>query len=234
MAKVKIGKPPAGLSGDALLSWLDDQYEEAYEKQLYDHREARRKAEAKVEELTAQSAEMAKQVPGADSVVLKGKDAEKWAELSKVDLAALQAKAAEGERITRRAFLTEAAVASGFNPKTFAELVELRGLRVEAREADGKKAYVVVTKVGDAAKDVDVATHFKTAEADWLPALAVAGRQQPPGTPPAGRLPTNPPPPNGTDPQRAVLLKAQAEAARHQNVVARVFNPPTTNAGGKD
>jgi hypothetical protein len=233
MAKVKIGKPPAGLAGEQLLSWIDDQYEDAYEKQLFEHREARRKAEATVETLTAEMADLRKQVPTDGAVLLQGKDAEKWAELQKVDLAGLRAAALEGERVTRQAFLREVAEAVGYNPKTFTELVELRNVKIEAKEADGKKAYVVAVETDGKVAEVSVAEHFEAAFTDWLPALTPpTGNAARPafGSPPTGRLPSAPPRSRPADIQQAVLERAQAEATRSRSVLARSLVP---DEGGK-
>jgi hypothetical protein len=228
MAKVKIGKPPAGLTGEQLLAWVDDQYEDAYEKQLFDHREARRKAEAAVETAQAEMEELRKQLPDEGAVLLKGEDAEKWAELQKVDLNDLRTKALAGERIARQAFLHEVAEAAGFNPKTFTELVELRKVKVEAREVDGKTTYVVATEKDGKAEEVDVAAHFQTAFADWLPALTppTSGATRPPlGTLPTGRLPSAPPRGKPGDVQQAMVARAQAEAQRSKSVLARALVP---------
>jgi hypothetical protein len=75
MPKVKVGKPPAGLQCDQLHVWYQDAFEDAYEKALFDYREARR--QAKVETVAAKVEELKKQLPGDDGVVLKGKDAER-------------------------------------------------------------------------------------------------------------------------------------------------------------
>jgi hypothetical protein len=231
MAKVKIGKPPAGLTGEQLLAWVDDQYEDAYEKQLFEHREARRKAEAAVETVQAEMAELRKQIPDEGAVLLKGKDADKWAELQKIDLDTLRKQAAEGERITRAAFLHEAAAAAGFNPKTFAELVELRHVKVAAKEADGKTAYVVEVEQDGKTTEVDLAKHFETAFADWLPALTPAAGTLPAfGTLPTGRLRSDPPRGKPADIQQEFLQRRNAEAMRSQSVLARALVPQD---GGK-
>ena len=233
MAKVKIGKPPSGLANEQLQSWFEDQFEDAYEKQLFEHREGRRVAEAAVETAKTEMTELRKQLPTDGAIVLKDKDAEKWTELQKVDLVDLRQKAADGERITRHAFLREAAEASGFNPKTFTELVELRHVNVEEREADGQKSYVVTLEQDGKTTEVPVADHFQQAFADWLPALAppTGGSVTPSaGPPPAGRLPSTPPRGKTGDAQHAVLQRALAEAGRSQSVLARALVP---NDGGK-
>jgi hypothetical protein len=231
MAKVKIGKPPAGLSGEQLLAWVDDQYEDAYEKQLFEHREARRKAEAAVESTQAEMAELRKQIPAEGAVLLKGKDAEKWAELQKVDLDGLRKQVAEAERVVRTAFLHEAAQAAGFNPKTFTELVELRHVKVVAKEADGQTTYVVEVEDGGKTTEVDLAKHFETAFVDWLPALTPAtGTLPPAGTLPTGRLRSDPPRGKPANIQQEFLQRKQADAMRSQSVLARALVPQD---GGK-
>ena len=227
MAKVKIGKPPNGLTGEQLQAWFEDQFEDAYEKQMFDHREARRKADAAVEDVKAQMEELKKLVPDEGAVLLKGKDAEKWQELKSVDLDALRAQAAEAERVTRHAFLHEVAEATGFNPKTFAELVELRDVTIEAQEVDGRKRYVVQVPDGEKTKAVDVTEHFQTQFADWLPALAppTGGQLRLPGPPPAGRLINQPPRGKPGDFQSEFVNKAQAEAARSRSVLAAALVP---------
>ncbi len=235
MAKVKIGTPPTGLKGDELQNWFTDQFEDAYERQLFDHREARRKAEAALEEKSNEIDELKKQLPSDDSVLLKGKDAEKWAELQKVDLDDLRVKALAGERMTRHAFLREVAEASGYNPKTFAELVELRDVKIEKLEGeDGKVQYAVAIDNDGETEHKPVTEHFEQAYSDWLPALAPPeARGGAPTTlrpPPLGRLPSGPPR-RPDDPQRAYVEKAKAEAARSRNVVLQAL---TRNTGGTD
>lgn len=235
MAKVKIGTPPTGLKGDELQSWYVDQFEDAYEKQLFEHREARRQAEAAVESKDAELKALQEQVPTEGNVLLKGKDAEKWNELQKVDLDDLRAKALAGERMTRHAFLREVAEASGYNPKTFTELVELRDVKVEKLEGeDGKTQYAVAIDKDGETEHQPVTEHFEQAYADWMPALAPQDRA---GGPPAGlrppnlgRLPSGRPG-RPEDPQRAFLEKARTEAARGRNVVLQAL---ARNTGGNE
>lgn len=234
MAKVKIGKPPQGLKDEELKAWYEDQFEDAYEKQLFDHREARRKAEAAVEEKDAEIAELKKSVAEEGDVLLKGDDAQKWQQLKEIDVEKLQQQAAEGQRAAKQAFLRQAAEAAGYNPRTFVELAELKGLEIEAQETDGKTAYQVKTK-GDDGKETSVplVEHFESAYADWLPALttAPAGGQPPRTTPATGRLQNEGRPGKPADVQRRVLEKAQQRRAQHQNVILQGFNPPKNDGG---
>lgn len=233
MPRPKIGKPPQGLAGEQLAAWYADQYEDAYEKALFEHREERRKAEAEAERLTKELDEAKTKLPGEDTVLLKGKDVETWTELQKIDLDDLRAKAAEGERITRQTFLREAAEATGFNPKTFTELVELRNLKVEKVEVEGQQpAYAVSVEKDGKVDQTPVADYLQAQYADWMPALMPPGATGAP--PPAlrppnlGRLPSDPPRRPGNV-QEEWLEKVQAESQRSQNVLAQRF----TGAGGK-
>lgn len=237
MAKVKIGKPPQGLTGEQLGDWYADQYEDAYEKQLFDHREARRKAEATVEEKDAEIGELKKNVAEEGDVLLKGDDAQKWNELQKIDVEKLQAQAEEGQRVAKHAFLREAAEAAGYNPRTFTELAELKGMEIEAEQADGKTTYKVKTKDGEG-KDttVPLTEHFEAAYADWLPALTNADRggAQPPrraATPPTGRLPSDGGRHQPEDVQQRVLQQANERRQAQKNVLLQSFTPPKNDGG---
>lgn len=233
MAKVKIGTPPNGLAGEQLAAWYADAYEDAYERALFDHREARRQAEAATEALKAQIEELKGQLPGDEDVLLAGDDAKRWQKLQEVDLDELRAKAQEGERVVRHAFLRDAAEAIGYNPKTFTELVELRKLQVDAKTTDGKTEYMVQVETDGKTKAVPIVEHFEQAFADWLPALQV---QDPLtrslGTPPTGRLRNDPPPRRKPeDFQQQLLQRAQAEAMRSKSVLARAL---VRDDGGQD
>lgn len=235
MAKVKIGKPPQGLKDEQLGDWYADQFEDAYEKQLFDHREARRKAEAAIEEKDAEMAELRKNVAEESDVLLKGDDAQKWNELQKIDVEKLQAQAAEGQRVAKHAFLREAAEAAGYNPRTFTELAELKGLEIEAEQADGKTAYKVKTKDGEG-KDttVPLTEHFESAYADWLPALANAdrgGAPRPPATPATGRLPSQGGRHQPDDPQQRILQQANERRQSQKNVLLQSFEPMKNDGG---
>lgn len=240
MGKVKLGKPPKDLTQDQLLAWAEEQFEDGYEKLLFDQREKRREAEARAEKAETSVEEMKKQVPDEDSVLLKGDDAKRWKDLKELDVEQLQRQAEEGERVKRRSFLQEVAQEAGFNPKTFAELVELRQLEVTAEDGKDGKAYKVQVEKGDGKKEaVDLVEHFQAEYADWLPALtpqqgtqtqAQQGTTQRRTTPVTGRLPNQTTRrPNDDDPQQRVLQRQRERALGSVNVVQQSLQ----GAGGE-
>lgn len=234
MARVKVGKPPSGLKDDQLQDWYADAFEDAYEKQLFDHREARRKAEAQVEERDAEIAELKKSVAEDGDVLLKGKDAERWSQIKDLDIDELQAKAAEGERTVRRNFLRDAAEAAGYNPRTFIELAELKDVEVVTEERQGRQQYAVKTEVDGKEQTVPLTEHFESSFADWLPALTNADRQggaRQSGTPSTGRLQNEGTRQRPTDAQRRVLEKAEQRRKGSQNVLLQSLNPNQNDGG---
>ncbi|MBA2666121.1 MAG: hypothetical protein H0U69_03680 [Trueperaceae bacterium] len=223
---IKVGKPPAGLKGDEIDAWYAEAYRDAYESASFKQREAKREAETALEAMTKERDELTKRVPGDDAVLLKGDDVKRWEELTKLDVDALKASALKGEKIARQTFLTAVAEAEGFNPKTFAELVELRGVKIDAEEKDGVVAYSIALTQDGKESRVAVREHFEHAFADWLPALDVApgdSRRPPPTfTPAGGRLPT-PPRLKPGDVQADFVAKRNAEAVKSTNVVTRAL-----------
>lgn len=238
MTRINIGKPPQGLKDEELHQWYVDQFEDAYEKRLFDHREARRKAEARVEEVEGELTELKKKIPEEGDVLLKGKDVEKWNELKEVDLEQLRQQAQEGERVKRQDFLRTVAESVGYKPKTFAELVELKGVEVVAEEADGKTAYKVKTKDAEGKETtVPLGDHFKNEYADWLPALTPSDSEGTPERPTnrsttLGRLPTEPATRRDSDdPQQRVLQAARERASRSRNVALQGFEQGSEGGG---